>query len=61
MKYDIIQNAAASLQRSSEENQGRRGVHEMTEYLTSSVTPTLGNENEHILQGEKENLRELWK
>lgn len=33
----------------------------MTEYLTSSITPTLGNENKLILQGEKENLWELWK
>lgn len=35
--------------------------HEMTEYLTSSVTPTLGNEGKLTLQGEKENLWELWK
>lgn len=33
----------------------------MTEYLTSSITPTLGNENKLILQSEKENLWELWK
>jgi len=33
----------------------------MTEYLTSSITPTLGNENKLILQGEKVHLGELWK
>lgn len=45
----------------AKEMQSHSIKHEMTEYLTSSVTPTSGNESNLTLQGEKENLWELWK
>lgn len=45
----------------SKEMQSHSIKHEMTEYLASSITPTLGDESKFALQGEKENLWELWK
>lgn len=62
MKCYPIQSTVASLEKrapkkiKAKEMRSHSTKREMTEYLTSSITPTLGNESRLTLWGEKENL-----